>query len=75
MATEGHKGREGHEGAEGVVGRYNFPLAHNTVWFGLVWFGLVWFGSHFNLGFLIGITAYPIQACPELGPVAVPACF
>ena len=31
----------------------------------LVWFGLVWFGWELQ----------HIQACPELGPVAVPACF
>ena len=52
------------------------------VGFGSVWFGKVWFrrvrlrlGRVGLVGFFIYLPKQPIQACPELGPVAVPACF
>ena len=50
-------------------------VLYGLVWYGLVWFGLVLFGL-----VLFGLVWYGwdlqhIQACPELGPVAVPACY
>ena len=61
-----------------TVSNYNFQLQFPIqIWFGLVWFGITTHSDQtlFLTQFYFRWVLQHIQACPELGPVAVPACF
>ena len=61
-----------------TISNYNFQLQFPIqIWFGLVWFGITTHSDQtlFLTQFYFRWVLQHIQACPELGPVAVPACF